>query len=114
MDAADLHDRVTFQPPLETPIGFGHVAAGFGTGSQMRANFKYLNVGESVIQARMAGRETIIVTIRANNLTRTIDGSWRMRDEKTARIYNVTGAKELHNRRWIEVMVMGGDVNSGS
>lgn len=112
MKASDLRDRVLFQPPADAATGrFGSATQAFGTGSEMRAHFQYLKVGEEVMQSRLAGRETIIVSVRSNALTRTIDGSWRMRDLKTSKLYNVKGAKELPDRLWIEVMVQGGDAS---
>lgn len=108
--ASDLRDRVLFQQPNGTAGRFGIAEDSWTAGPEMRAHFQYLKFGEVVMQARMAGRETIVVSVRANAVTRTIDGSWRMRDQRTLKFYNVKGAKELDDRLWIEVLVEGGSV----
>lgn len=112
MDAARLRETVVFTPILETEDpDFGGPTSSAGTPiAPMRAHFKYLRHGEAVVANRLAGRSSIIVTIRANAATLAISQNYQMRDEKTGRVYNVTGYELLKDRKWLEIMVVGGDV----
>lgn len=110
MDAARLDRRVTFQSPSDVDDGYGGVVPGFGAAYACRARFRYLRTGESVQQMRLAGRQAIAVTVRANATTRTITGAWRMTDSATGHVYNVRGVEILEDRQFLEILVDGGPV----
>lgn len=105
-----LDRSVAFDPPSNTDDGYGGVTPGWGSAYECPANFKYLRHGEQIMEGRLAGRETIVVRIRANPTSRQIDASWRMRDLRSGRVYNVAGTEVLEDRHVIEVLVAGGEV----
>lgn len=110
MDAARLDRRVVFDPPSNIADGYGGFTPGWGVPYHCYARFRYLRTGEAVQQMRLAGRQAIAVTVRANALSRTITGAWRMRDVVTGHVYNVRGVEILEDRRYLEVLVDGGPV----
>lgn len=111
MDAGKLKERVTFTLQTETvDADFGGVAASDGEQIATRAHFRYLKNGESVMANRLAGRATIVATIRANAATRQLTPSAKMRDDETGWQFNVKGVTPLDDLQWLEVLVEGGPV----
>jgi hypothetical protein len=111
MSSADLKERVSFDPPAPGSVdGFGGYADAFGDGIETRAHFTFLRTGESVMQSRLAGRVVLAVKIRANASTLQIDGGYRMRDLRRGKFYNVKGVERSQDRRWLEILVEGGDL----
>lgn len=105
MKPADLYERVTFDPPLETPDGHGGVETGWDTDNRIeaRANFRYLRGGETVQASRLQGRQPVVVTLWSSTETRAITPGWRMIDARTATGYNVrSGPVPSDDRRFVE------------
>ena len=109
--AAQLKERVSFDPPDPGATdAFGGEADAFAAGMEVRAKFTYLRTGESVMQARLAGRQVLAVLIRANSSTLQISSAYRMRDLRSGKVYNVKGIEPHQDRMWLEVLVEGGEL----
>jgi len=104
-------ERVAFDQPVEAADGYGGVTITWQeVASDVPADYLRLRNGEAVMAGRLAGRETIVVTVRSNETTRLIDGTYRMRDNKSGRTYNVKAAtRDAKDRRYVEVLVEGGE-----
>ena len=110
MRPSDLKERVLFQEPLGGDDGFGGEVQGWSAGFETRAFYTYLRTGESVMASRLAGRQVLAVKIRANETSLAINTGHRMIDQNTLKTFNVKGVEPSQDRRWLEVLVEGGDL----
>jgi len=127
MPAPEMHTglltrRVAFDAPAPGDDGHGGIVTGWtGTEAEIQAwaHFRHLRGSETVIAARLAGRQPIVVTIRATVAARAIGADWRMRDLDagdwasgdvwTGPVYNLRQAPVPgQSRQWLELLVEGG------
>lgn len=109
MKSADLIQRVAFDRNVPVPDGQGGNRKDWVEQFQNRAHFRYLRGGESVIAARLAGTQPVVVTIPAHQAARGITPEWRMRDVRTGVIYNIrTIPVPSDDRRWLEITAESG------
>ena len=100
--------RLAFDAPLTGPDGSGGVVIGWQERFQTRAHFRYLRGGETVVAARLAGRQPVVVTIRAHDSARQITPAWRMRDVGLGVAYNIRAIVPSGDRKWLEITAEGG------
>lgn len=111
MNAGDLYERVTFDPPLDEDDGHGGIETGWDTANRVeaRAKFRYLRGGETVQASRLQGRQPVVVTVRSSSETRAITPGWRMLDARSGEAYNVrSGPVPSDDRRYLEFTVESG------
>lgn len=112
MQAGDLDQRVAFDALVLVPDGHGGTETDWAqdeAATKVWANFRYLRGGETVIAARLDGRQPVVVTVRRNPETRRIDTSWRMRDLRTGVPYNIrSGPVPTDDRGYLEFTVESG------
>lgn len=122
MQAGKMERLVAFDRRIITPDGHGGNTQGWsGEEEQLKAwaHFRHKPGSEAVINAQLAGRKPIVVTIHNQAAAIEIDETWRMRDlhngawdsgdRWTGPIYNVKGPGSVSDdRQWIEFMVEGG------
>lgn len=77
---APLVERVAFDGRQEVDDGMGNFEGKFVQVFECRAAFVYFRGTETVIAARLEGRQPIVVRVRRNSMTNQIDHDWRMRD----------------------------------
>lgn len=77
---APLIERVAFDSRQEIDDGAGNFEGKFVQAFECRAAFVYLRGTETVIAARLEGRQPIIVRVRRNSMTNQIDHDWQMRN----------------------------------
>lgn len=77
MDAGKLDRRVTFQTKTKIRTPSGGWTDGWDDEFTVWAQIKPLRGGETVMQARMAAKNPVIVIVRASALTKQIEHNWR-------------------------------------
>lgn len=113
MPAGALRNRVHCQKKIEQTDEFGNLAPNGGawaTQFTVWAGMVPRNGGESVVAARLEGRQPYIVTVRQSSDTRQITTGWRLVDARdTSRVFNVASLSDPDGERaWIEMLVEQG------
>jgi head-tail adaptor len=118
--AGDLFQHVAFDERANVGDGYGNRQAGFVQRLERRAGFTPLRGSETVIAARLEGRQPIVVRVRADPDTRKIEADWRMRDLRKGRwagdiekywdgpVYAVRSIIESDDRQFLDIMVESG------
>lgn len=110
-DAGQLNRRVTFrQRAVDDNAERGGAWANVFT---RFARIQPLKGGEGVQAARMAGDQPVIITIRKDAETATVDNGWSAFDAlATSTKWDVKSVIATEDRQWIEVLAVqhrGGD-----
>lgn len=108
----DLRERVAFDAKVGIDDGHHNTIYEFDAPEnayECWAHFRTLRAGEAVQGARMAGQQTMIVTIRVSDDAHRIDSDWRMRDTATGKVFAVVAPSVMtDNRDMLEIMVQSG------
>ena len=119
--AQHLYHSVAFDKREDIDGGHGNYQQSFVEKFSCRAGFTFLRGTESVIAARLEGKQPIVVRVRSSSNTRRIATDWRMRDLRNGSwvgpvgeqywdgpIYAVQSVIRTEDRRWVDVTVMSG------
>lgn len=106
--AGDRYFRVAFDEPNPVPNGQGGQLMGWVERLQAYAAIRWLRGGETVIAARLAGRQPAVVTIPASTAARLITTEWRMRDVRSGDEFNIRSMVVSDDRADIELTVERG------
>ena len=106
--AGDLSERVTFAAPAPGSDGAGGVEDGFEDKFTVWAAYIHLRSSEAVMAARLEGRHSQVIRIRASSQARQITTDWRATDARTMAVFNVRDVTFLEDRAWVDVLVQGG------
>lgn len=101
-------ELVAFDEPTESPNGQGGTIGGWIERYAARATYRYLRGGETVMQARLAGQQTIVVKIRSAAAARDITPEWRMRDVRRNTEYNIRSIAPSDDRLYLELTCQSG------
>lgn len=103
LGAGDLRSKVRLEKRGIVDDGFGNPVAGDWEAQFTRSAYiGPLKGGESVIAARLEGRQPAVIVLRYSALTRTITNEWRaveIRQDGTEVIYAIADARDMENRR---------------
>lgn len=108
MQAGKLSDRVAFDAPQVLQNGQGGTYQGWAEQHACWANLRFLRGGETALQGRLAGRQPVVITIRACAAARTITPEWRMRNTRTGTIYNLRSIIPTDDRMYLELTAESG------
>jgi SPP1 family predicted phage head-tail adaptor len=72
-------DFAAFEERIEQPDGFGNSVADWVPRFDERVSIRYLRGSESVIAARLEGRQPVIITVRSHEATRAVSPGWRVK-----------------------------------
>jgi head-tail adaptor len=106
--AGAMDYKVAFDAPLATPNGQGGTYAGWAERLQAFAQFTYLRGGEVVLAARLAGRQPVVVKIRASAAAAAIATDWRMRDLRSGEAYNIRSIVPSDDRQFYHLTCESG------
>lgn len=101
-----LDKRVAFDDRQQVDDGHGNFTGAFVEVFTCWGAFTYLRETESVIAARLEGRQPLVVRVRATDQTEKVDHDWRMRHGSD--VYAVRSVIPSEDRRWIDIMVERG------
>lgn len=122
--AGQLYEKVAFdsreQVNPDFPEDYGNTESVFTERFTRRAGFTYLRGTETVVAARLQGRQPIVVRVRSDSSTRQITPDWRMRDarngawtdtsetEWSGPSYAIKSIAPSEDRQWLDIMVESG------
>lgn len=89
MLASKLKHKLAFDKRSDTDDGYGNVVNGWVEQFVVWGGKKYLVGGESVMAARLAGRQPVAITVRWSTMTEQITNDWRCRDVYTEELFNI-------------------------
>jgi head-tail adaptor len=89
--AGSLRHRVTFAERDTTQDEYGNVSGGWIDRCTVAANITPRLGGEAIDAARLAGRQPVMIRVRATPLTRRITTDWKATDQDGT-AYNVRTA----------------------
>ncbi|WP_342643449.1 head-tail adaptor protein [Rhodoligotrophos ferricapiens] len=111
MRAGQLRERVLFQTRLpDQDDGYGNVIEGSWTDEfAVAARIQFLRGTESVMAARLEGREPVIITVRRSSQTEQITPDWRAVDARNPdRIFNIRGVSPDEKHTVFDILADGG------
>jgi SPP1 family predicted phage head-tail adaptor len=106
--AGDLDQRVAFDKRSATSDGAGGTTTAFAEQFKRWAGYKHLRGGETVMAGRLAGKHSLVATVRKDSQTELITTDWRMRDARTGTVYNVRDITPTDDRAFLELLCESG------
>lgn len=103
MRSGVLYEHLAFDEPLAESDGQGGAVKNWQEKCQVWANYRFLRGGETVQAARLAGKQPVVITIRADSHTRQITTDWRARDLRSGDIYNIRAIVPTNDRAFLEI-----------
>lgn len=117
LGAGDLYYSVAFLKREEIDDGMGNtIDDKLVEQFRCRAAYRHLRGGESVMAARLDGKHTQVIIVRASSQTRQITTDWIVRDVRassetepgsgkfTGDIFNVRDVTHETDRMWISLL----------
>lgn len=105
---AKLHHRVAFDQPETVTNGQGGTMMGWQEQHRCWAAMRFLRGGETVMAARLSGKQPVVVTIRTCRAARAIGADWRMRDPRAGVIYNIRAIAPSDDGKFIDLTCESG------
>jgi len=108
--AGALRERLAFDRRVEADDGYGNAEADWVEQFAVSARVLPLKGSEAVMGARLAGRQPVIITVRASRQSRTIAADWRARDTRSGAVYAITApaANMDENGVYLDVLATTG------
>lgn len=103
-EGGDLYYKVNCQKRVEQDDGLGNTVSGFATQFTVRATYKHLRGGESVMASRLENKHPIIITVRASSQTREITSDWRLIDARDGTVWAVRDVTAETDRQFISLL----------
>lgn len=103
-----LFEAVALDRPVATDNGAGGKEVGWVEDFTARAEFRYLRGSETVMAARLQGRQPIVAVIPSSEASRQVTSDWRLRDIRRSISYNIRTVVPSDDRRWIEITAESG------
>lgn len=107
MDASALYYRVHCQIEAPGADELGNPVPGGGgwqTQFSVRAAYRHLRGGESVMAGRLQGQHSQIITVRCSTQSKLITAGWRLVDARDGTVFNVRDVTPETDRQWISLL----------
>lgn len=111
--AGRFYWHVAFDVRQDSQDEYGNMTAGWIEQFQRRAEFRTLPGSESVMQARLQGRQPMQVNLRIDSDTARIGNDWQMRDVRNGLAYNIRDIRRDTTNRALMVLLVEGGVATG-
>lgn len=108
MIAGTLIEKVTFQSPVSVEDGYGGREDGWTDAFTARAGYTRLRGTETVMAARLEGRQPTVIKVRASADTRRVTTDWRVKDARSGEVFNIRSIIESQNRRYFDITAESG------
>ncbi|HWM82949.1 MAG TPA: head-tail adaptor protein [Pseudolabrys sp.] len=102
--AGDLRYKIHCQKRVQIDDGAGNTVGDFATQFTVRAAYRHLRGGETVIASRLENRHPIIITVRASSQTRQLNSDWRLVDAHDGTAWAVRDVTCETDRQWISLL----------
>ena len=107
--AGELRELINFQNRTEEDDGFGNVTAGpYATVWTAPARIEILRGTESVMAGRLAGSQTVAITIRWQPAAATMTTDWRAVDARTGAIWDITSIEPDERKSFVNILAKTG------
>jgi head-tail adaptor len=108
--AGRLYYHVAFDRREEIDDEYGNTVSGdWQEQFQRRAEFRTMPGSESVVAARLQGRQPMLVNVRIDHEVALVGNDWRMRDVRNGLAYNIRDIRrDTTNRSMMTFLVEGG------
>lgn len=104
LGSGDLYYRVDCQKRAGQDDGLGNTVSAFATQFSVRAAYRHLRGGESVMASRLENKHPIIITVRASSQTREITADWLLIDARDGTAWAVRDVTHETDRQWISLL----------
>ncbi len=104
IDAGDIYYKVHCQKRVEQDDGYGNTVSDFATQFTVRASYRHLRGGETVIASRLENKHPVIITVRSSSQTRQINADWRLVDARDGTEWAVRDVTHETDRQWIALL----------
>lgn len=109
MSAGELRERVTFAKRETVDDGYGNVVGDFVDQFSTWARVTPMRGGETVMAARLAGRQPVAIKVRYTAETMAIAPDWRAKNAVTGEEYAVHSIANMDERRaYLTIMAEAG------
>jgi SPP1 family predicted phage head-tail adaptor len=104
-----MKDRVSFLASAGDPDGFGGETVETAERFSAWAKITYLRGGERVQAGRLAGTQTIVVTLRKSSDTARVTPQWQLRDQASGTLYDIRAIEPNRDRprRFLDLLCEG-------
>jgi SPP1 family predicted phage head-tail adaptor len=110
MGAGALRDRVTFAMRVTADDGYGNTVGNWQDQFSRSAQITALRGGESVMAARLAGTQPVIIRVRIDSGTREITPGWKATHGLTGIAYNIVSVADMEGRRrYFDILARSGE-----
>ncbi|MGJ8529819.1 phage head closure protein [Maritalea sp.] len=106
--AGALNHRVAFEKKSAQSDGAGGTTGEFEEQFRCAANVIHQRGGEAVMAGRLAGRATVIITVRKSSAHNPIDGDWRAVDVRSGELFNIRSITPSADRMWLDYLCESG------
>lgn len=106
--AGELRQRLAFDQKAAGDATYGATAGAWVERFQRSAKRKFLLGSEPVIGQRLSGVQPAVFTVRCDRQTVTLDSSWRLRDLRSGRSYNIRTVTPDERNTWIDILAESG------
>nr|WP_314085716.1 head-tail adaptor protein [uncultured Shinella sp.] len=108
--AGNLRELVNMQTRTMVDDGFGNEQAGpFETQWSGPARIQILRGTETVMAGRLTGVKTFAITMRWQAEFNTINASWRMVNDRTGEIYDITSIEPDERSAFVNILAKTGN-----
>jgi len=104
LDAGDLYYRIHCQKRAAVDDGYGNTVGGFETQFTVRAAYRHLRGGETVIASRLENKHPVLITVRTSAQTRQIRADWRLVDARDGTAWAVRDVTHETDRQFIALL----------
>ena len=103
-DAGLLNERFRFEKRVDQADGYGNFQGDWQAQFTVYGRRQDLRGGETVIAARLEGRQPAVITIYNSIQARTITTDWRAVDARNDDIWNIRSITRLEDRGSIDLL----------
>lgn len=106
--AGDLRELVELQDYVEVDDGYGGVTQEWQTAFTEPARIRTLKGGETVIAGRLAGTQTLVITVRYQPDVEDVTPAWRARNARSGTIYNIRSVTVDERKAFVDLLCESG------
>jgi len=104
MAAGDLRELVELEELAEVDDGRGNTTTDWVVRAKCAARFQYLRGSETVMQARLEGRQPIAVTVRQTPAVAQATTGWRIKDVRSGATWQIRSISPNERRSYVDLL----------
>lgn len=104
MAAGDLRELVELEELAEVDDGRGNTTTDWVARAKCAARFQYLRGSETVMQARLEGRQPIAVTVRQTPAVAQATPDWRIKDVRSGATWQIRSISPNERKSYVDLL----------